>query len=146
MKKAQLARAVAGEIVSNGDRVLIVATTNVDESVLRDHVRGSEVQVVAPAAQLSPLEWLTSDEDGARAEAESVAEQSADAAASNGAAVEAETGDVDPLLAAEDALRQFPADRIVVVVRPEDEASWIERDATAKGFEQLGLPVTYLVG
>jgi hypothetical protein len=75
-----------------------------------------------------------------------VAEQSAGAVEKNGGSVDADTGDTDPLLAAEDALREFPADRLVVLVRPQDEASWLERVAADTGFERLGLPVTYLVG
>ena len=132
--------------MSDGDRVLVVATADVEETLLRDHVRGSEVRVVAPVSNLSPLQWLASDDDAARGEAEAVAEESAAAVAGNGASVQAETGDADPLLAAEDALRQFPADRIIVLVRPQDEASWLDRAGEDDGFEQFGLPVTYLVG
>ena len=54
-------------------------------------------------------------------------------------------GDVDPIQAVEDALRAFSADEIVVLVRPEEEASWLERRSVEDGFESFGLPVRYLV-
>ena len=101
----------------------MVATADVDESLLRDHVCGSEIRVVAPASDMSALEWLMNDEDDARARAEHMADSTATAVADD-AAVEAETGDTDPIQAAEDALRVFAADRILVVFRPQDEASW----------------------
>ena len=40
--------------------------------------------------------------------------------------VQAEAGDSDPLQAAEDALANFDADELVVVTRPDDEATWLE--------------------
>ena len=43
--------------------------------------------------------------------------------------VAAEAGDSDPLLAIQDALARFDADEIVVVTRPEEEASWLEQRA-----------------
>jgi hypothetical protein len=45
----------------------------------------------------------------------------------------------------EDALRAFPADEIVVVTRPEEEAAWLESgngEAARRGFD---VPVTHLV-
>ena len=88
-----------------------------------------EIKVVAPAVKQSRLQWLTNAEDDARAEAERTAEQVAEAAAGDAAHVEAEAGDSDPLLAVEDALRTFPADEIVVVLRAGEDASWLEEGA-----------------
>jgi hypothetical protein len=59
--------------------------------------------------------------------------------------VEARVGDVDPLTAAEDALRTFPADELVIVTRPEDEASWLEKDVPSILSERFGLPVKQVV-
>ena len=60
-------------------RLLVVATAPVEEAVLRDRVRehagpDAEVRVVAPASDLSPLEWLATDEDEARGEAADIAQ------------------------------------------------------------------------
>lgn len=59
--------------------------------------------------------------------------------------VGAEVGDVDPVRAAADSLATFPADELVVLVRSDDRASWLERSAAESGFERLGLPVRYVV-
>ena len=60
--------------------------------------------------------------------------------------VEAGAGDMDPVVAAQDALRTFPADELLVVL-PDGEsgrdATWLER-AAVPGFERLGLPVRYV--
>ncbi len=127
------------------ERVLIVATVPAPEDHLRRLAADAEVHVVAPASNVSRLEWLTNDEGEARDQAEATAEETAQAARPGAAALDTEVGDVDPLLAAEDALRVFPADSIVVVVAPEDEESWLERASVADGFERFGLPVRYVV-
>ena len=99
-----------------------------------------EVHVVAPAVEQSRLQWLTNEEDDARAEAERTAREVASATAGDAERVEAEAGDSDPLLAVEDALRTFDADEIVVVTRTGKGASWLEEGAAetiADRFPQL---------
>jgi ribosomal protein S21 len=60
------------------------------------------------------LDWLATDEDAARATAE-VQALEAEWALADDADVEGEAGDVDPVVAVEDALRRFDADEILVV-------------------------------
>jgi hypothetical protein len=132
-------------------RLLVVTTVPVEGRLLQERVRehsgseDAEVRVVAPAADVSPLEWLASDEDEAREEAAEVAERSAQAVAPEAEIAEAEVGDVDPVQAIEDALREFPADELIVVTRPGSEAAWLEKDASAEALERFDLPVTRLV-
>ena len=134
----------------SGKRLLVVATTPVDESLLRDRLREhaggeAEVRVVAPASALSPLQWLASDEDEARGEATEIARSAEKAAKPEAGRVEAEVGDADPVQAIEDALRQFPADEVLVVTRPGDEAGWLEQDTAEEASERFGIPVTHVV-
>jgi hypothetical protein len=56
--------------------------------------------------------------------------------------VESSVGDSDPLKAIEDALRTFPADEIIVVTRPEDQAGWLEEGAGETAQARFRLPVT----
>ena len=64
-----------------GKRMLVVTTTVADESELRDAIADAdEVRVVAPAAKVSRLAWLTGAEDDARAEADRAAQSVAEAA------------------------------------------------------------------
>lgn len=132
-------------------RLLVVTTVAVKGDVLRERVRAharaedAEVRVVVPASDVSPLQWLASDEDDARAEAAAKAEESARAVAPDAGATEAEVGDTDPVQAIEDALREFPAEELLVVTRPGDEAGWLEQGAAREALERFDLPITHLV-
>jgi hypothetical protein len=64
--------------------LLIVITTKVADGALRDLVRSrggddAEIFVVAPASEISRLDWLTNAEDDARGEAASLAQTAAEA-------------------------------------------------------------------
>lgn len=132
--------------------ILVVATVALEAEALRASAPelalpdSASVRIVSPASRISRLQWLTNEEDAARETAAEIA--TANAAAVDGASeadVEAEVGDVDPLQATQDALATFPADELVVLVRSEDRASWLERSAIEDGFERFGLPVRYVV-
>jgi len=127
-------------------RILVVTTVPVPGDRLRAELgaRGDgdvEVRVISPASDVSRLEWLANDEDDARAEAERRAEQTARSA--DARVVDAGVGDPDPLKAIEDALREWPADEVVVITPPEDEANWLESDAD-EARERFGAPITHL--
>jgi len=129
--------------------LLVVATAPIEPDRLRTLVRehagtGGRVRIVAPAAGVSPLQWLASDEDEARLEAEGVARRAADAVEPEAAVIETEVGDPDPVQAIEDALRTFPADEIVLVTREGDAAGWLEEGAAEAALERFGLPVMHL--
>lgn len=129
-------------------RILVVTTGSPSkgevERVVRAHAGDdAEVHVVAPASKLSFLQLLTGAEDDARKEAAERAEAAADAAP--GRHVEAHVGDADPLMAIEDALRIYPADELVVLTPPEDEATWLETGLGEKAQERFALPVTHLI-
>jgi hypothetical protein len=93
------------------------------------------VRVVAPAPSVGALQWLTSAEDEARAEAEQLADRTAEAVDAD---VETEVGEHDPLLAVEDALSDFPADEILVAGATDEKKEVALR--------RLGLPISRLNG
>ena len=132
-----------------GKRILVVTTASVDPGTLREQVlghvgdEGAEVKIVAPASDVSPLQWLANDEDQARAEAAQQADQAAEAVEPANV-VETEVGDSDPVQAVEDALRTFSADQIVLVKASGDEESWLEEDSASAAYERFGVPVTQL--
>jgi hypothetical protein len=131
-------------------RLLVVTTVPVEGDVLRERVRehageAAEVRIVAPASDLSPLQWLATDEDAAREEAAEIAERAERAVEPEARAVDIEVGDPDPVQAIEDALRQFPADEVLVVTRPGDKAGWLEQGAAEEASDRFGVPVTHLV-
>ncbi len=100
-----------------------------------------ELRIVVPAVHQSRLQWLTNADDDARERAAEAASSIADALPSQ--ETEASAGDSDPLLAAEDALRDFAADEVVVVTRPDEEATWLEVGADEIA-RRLGVKVTHL--
>lgn len=131
-------------------RLLVVTTVPVEGELLREHVRRHagdgdvEVKVVAPAADVSPLKWLASDEDDARGEADEIAQETASSVSGEARVTGTEVGDTDPVQAIEDALRVFPADEVIVVTPSGEEAGWLEKDAAAAADERFGVPVTHL--
>lgn len=72
----------------------------------------ARIHVVAPA-QVRPLDWLATADDAAQRQAE-VRVLEAEWTLAEEGEVEGEAGDVDAVQAVEDALREFPAERIVV--------------------------------
>jgi hypothetical protein len=122
-------------------KLLVVLMEEESPATLRQAIarRGegeTTVHVVAPA-QVSALQWLATDEDEPRAEADARA-LAAEWLLADDAAVEGAGGDVDPVQAVEDALRDFPADEIVLVAHPDQDGGV---EASLRGF---GLPVTRL--
>ena len=96
--------------------------------------------MVAPASDISRLDWLTNAEDDARAEAGSLADKTAEATPTTN--VEAKVGDSDPVKAIEDALREFAADEVLIVTRPDDDASWLEQGSGETAQSRFRLPVS----
>jgi len=124
--------------------LLVVVTAEVAEATVAEFVRCSagndaEVQVVAPAAGISRLDWLTNAEDDARADAGSLADRTAEAAPTTD--VQAEVDDSDPVKAIEDALREFPADEVLVISHLDDDASWLEAGSGKTAQTRFTLPI-----
>jgi hypothetical protein len=127
-------------------RILVVTTAESPqadvERVVREHGgEDAELHVIAPASKISWLDRWTNDEDAARAEAAERAEAAADAAPAD---AEPHVGDVDPVKAIEDGLRQWPADEVVVLTAPSEQATWIERNLGEDARERFDVPVTAL--
>ena len=128
-------------------KLLVLATDPVDAADVRsalpdDDLEGAEVLVVSPAVNESPVAFWMSDADEAIAEAESAAEQTAEQLRERGVQARATTGDSEPLMALQDALATYPADRVVVFVRAEDQARYREEDVLGEAQQRFGVPVT----
>jgi hypothetical protein len=108
----------------------------------RVDAEGVQVRVVSPASDVSRLEWLANDEDAARERADLKAQETA--RASDVEVVDAGVGDADPVQAIEDALREWPADEVLVVTPPDEQTNWLESDAAEGARARLGVPVSHL--
>ena len=100
-------------------RLLVVAHEPVDAAKVRgalpgDDLSGAEVMVVSPAVEQSGLKFWMSDVDDAIVDAEKAADETAAALKADGVRARGQAGEAEPLLAINDALATFPADRIVV--------------------------------
>jgi sarcosine oxidase gamma subunit len=125
-----------------GRKVLVVATTEADESELRDELADADqVRVVAPATKISKLDWLTGAEDDARAEARATAEQVGEAV---GGEVDPTSQNTDAAQDVEDALRTFAPDEIVVVTRAGEDKTWLEDQALQEAVNESGVPVRHV--
>jgi 4-hydroxyphenylpyruvate dioxygenase-like putative hemolysin len=114
----------------------------VRKALPEDDLEGAEVLVVSPAVNESPVAFWVSDADEAIADAESTAEQTADALRERGVQARATTGESDPLLAMQDALATYQADRVLVFAREEEGARYREEDVLGEAQRRFGVPVT----
>jgi len=128
-------------------KLLVLATDPVSADDVRsalpdEDLDGAEVLVVSPAVNESPVAFWVSDSDEAIAEAESAGEQTAAALRDSGAQARATAGESEPLLALQDALATYQADRVIVFVREDDRARYREDDVLGEAQRRFGVPVT----
>jgi len=125
--------------------ILIVTTAENVEDVVSGVISDDDkVKVVVPAVRQSVADWLANDQS-AYSQAEEIAEEAARQLPAEDAS--AAVGEADVELAVRDALATFPADEIIVAVRPEDQVGRIEAAATGsvpRG-EIDGIPVRIVV-
>jgi GABA permease len=131
-------------------RVLVVANETVGGEELMSAISElalggkTEFLVVSPALN-SRLKTWTSDEDPARAQAQTRLDATLSRLASVGIEARGEVGDVDPLVAIEDAVRLFHPDEIVVSTHPVGKSNWLERGVVGAVRERFDVPVTHVV-
>jgi len=135
---------MSGDLRS-GRNLLVVSTVEHPDEVLRSHIAEADtVKVVVPVVRQGLLDWLANDEE-AFSRAERVAAHTAERLP--GETDDAVAGEADVGLAVRDALATFPADEIVVVVRPDEQQGLIESvaNASAPQHSVQGVPVRYVV-
>lgn len=104
----------------------------------------AEVLVIAPAL-ITKVRWFMADPDPAIRRAEEVQEETVERFDDEGIDAVGETGESDPLLAIQDALQTFPADRIVLFTHPEGQRNWLEEGVVAEAEERFEPPVSHIV-
>ncbi len=121
--------------------VLVVSTVEHEEPILRTAVGNADrIKVVVPVVKQGLLDWLANDER-AFAHAAEVAEETAEELPADD--VEAAAGEANVALAIRDALASFPADEVVVAIRPGDRDALAERldpgNGTARSIDSVPL-------
>jgi len=126
--------------------VLVLAPDPVNADTLRgvvgDDIDDARVLVIAPALNESPLAFWMSDSDEAIADADEVGAETVTDLREDGVAANSATAEGKPVSALQDALATFPADRIVIFVRPEDAQRYREEDVCGEAQRRFAVPVT----
>ena len=131
-------------------RVLVVANETVGGHELMEEIGElalagrSEFLVVCPALN-SRLKTWTSDSDAASEAAQRRLDATLKRLADVGIEARGEVGDVDPLVAIEDAVRTFHPDEIVISTHPAGKSNWLERGVVNAARERFDLKVTHVV-
>jgi hypothetical protein len=131
-------------------RLLVVATETVPPEglarELRKHAadRGADVHLVCPAITGSPLRHAFGDIDDAVDAAKQRLTDVLEGLRSKGVEATGTVGETDPLLAIQDALREFPADEVLVVTRDDEHARWLEGDLFERARHKVDRPLTHL--
>ena len=128
-----------------GRNVLVISTVEHADDVLRAYVGDAEtIKVVVPVVRQGWLDWLANDQK-AFGHAERVAERTAEQL--SGDTVDATAGEADVGRAIRDALATFPADEVVIAVRPHEQEGLVESSATKTAPQNSieGVPVRYAV-
>jgi hypothetical protein len=128
-------------------RVLVVADEGVishfaDELRTRAGGRPVSVFVMAPALE-SRFGMLTEDQKGYD-EASQRLKEILEAFEGAGLTAKGEIGSSDPLQAADDGLRQFPANEIVFATHPEGKSNWLEEGVVAMAESRYDPPVRHI--
>jgi hypothetical protein len=128
-------------------KVVVLTSEPISADLLRaalgDDATDAEVMVVAPALHDSPVRFWASDSDEAIARAQEVQEESVERLEEDGVDAAGDTGESDPLLALQDALATYEADRIVVFTHRGDERAYREEELVAEAQRRFDVPVVH---
>jgi hypothetical protein len=95
------------------------------------------IMVIAPAVEKSPLHHALGDVDTATREAEKRLGGWLAELHRHGISALGQVGDSDPVVAAADALRQYPAEEVLIVAHTEDQRRWFEDGLFERAQEEL---------
>jgi len=128
---------------------LVVSNQTLGGAALAAKVRAllaegpSEFHIVVPATPPHHGAWT-------EGEARAIATERLDAAlrwfGSVGATATGEVADEHPLYAIRDALRERPADEIIISTLPPGMSKWLRQDLPRKARREFGITVTHVVG
>lgn len=134
-------------------RLLVVANQTVGGRALLEEIQNrvkghprSEIKVVAPPFVASLADHLSSDVDGAVADARARLDESVRLMRDAGLDASGHVGDHhDPNAATEDALQTFAADEVLISTLPPERSRWLEGGVVERARREIPLPVTHVV-
>jgi hypothetical protein len=126
-------------------KVLVVASEPISADRLRatlgDTTDKAEIMVVAPALHRSALRFWLSDSDEATERAELVKRATLESLSNDGLDARGGIGEGKPVIAVQEALGTFDADRIVLFSRRASERRYAEAIDAEALRERFGVPV-----
>jgi len=129
-------------------RILVIADERCSSDALRNEIdsrsagRPMRALVIAPALS-SRLDRLTGDEHAYEAAQDNLTAM-LDLLKHLGIDAEGRIGPHDPIQAADDGLREFPADLVVFAARREDEVNRLEQDLADAVSDRYDIPVAQI--
>jgi len=123
----------AGGAASSSDTIPVGVRMLIDAA--------DEIMVVAPRLP-GRLDWLSSATDAATERADERLQAVLGHLDELGADASGRVGADDPLLAFDDAIREFSPDHLLVALRGRDRAGWQERGLLDAIVERFDIPVT----
>lgn len=136
--------------MASTQRLLAIVTDPIQSPEAIEQIRsrvenGTEVHLVAPAVEPTVFRHTLGDVDEATRRAEEVAESSLAALRRSGVEASGAVGDPDPVLAAEDALREGPVDQIMIFEHEAGQARWFEDGLFERAQERLQPPLALVL-
>jgi hypothetical protein len=132
-------------------RLLAIVTDSLEGTEPIDEIRragngeGAEVRVVVPAVEANSFQHTLGDIDEPKRQAEERLRRALDSLNRNGVAATGGVGDPDPVQAAQDALREAPADEVLIFERESEQARWFEEGLFDRARESLQPPLRMVV-
>jgi hypothetical protein len=124
---------VAGEAATSAEQLPRAVRSLIDEA--------AAIMVVSPALP-GRLDWLASDTDKATERADERLRTVLGQLDEMGADARGRIGADDPLLAFEDAIREFAPDLLLIGLRREHRSGWQERGLLEQILERFEVPLT----
>jgi hypothetical protein len=126
-------------------KVLLIANEPISadrvRATLGDTTDNAEIMVIAPALHRSALRFWLSDSDEAMQRAQLVQRSTVEDLEHDGLDAHGNVGEGIPVTAVEEALDDFPADRIVLFTRRTSERRYAEAVDPDALCERFGVPV-----
>jgi GABA permease len=136
-------------------RIVVLANQTMAETELHDaleRIEGSDrasYLVVVPA---NPVDTGQAEREGAafvweatNEAARQRLEQTLEELRSRGLTVEGELGDYRPLVALDQAMRDFGPDHVVVATQPEERSTWLRHGVVADARKRYDVPIQHVV-
>jgi hypothetical protein len=110
-----------------------------------EHAAGRQLEVFVVAPELGSRLSLWTGDDSSRGLAAEHLDGTLRALEAAGVGARGEIGAHDPIRAADDALREFPADEVVFATRREADANWLEQNVLQVARTRYDVPVKHVV-